>query len=194
MANAAKHKNRGFTLIEVILVLVVIVVVSGISLPYFAGTFRGTKLRTAARTVNRMARYARAMAIMREETMTIALNHETMEIFLGGQPQVSTDDGDGELDQEVLKRLGYVDADESSSGTAGIEKEVHRFLPDGLTVRNFEKDRAEEDDQYEEFYLVRYFPNGQCEWFELELEDNRGMGIKLENDPITGKIHSEFIQ
>jgi prepilin-type N-terminal cleavage/methylation domain-containing protein len=183
----------GFTLIEVVLVLVVIVVVSGITVPHFAGTFRGTKLRTAARTFNRMARYARSMAIMREQMLTVALNPETMEVFLGAPPsQTTPDDADGELDQDVLKRLGYTDDDESD--TAGLEKELHRFLPEGLMVRHFEKDWADEDEQHGEFHLVRYYPNGQCEWFELELEDNRGMGIKLENDPITGKIHSEFTQ
>ncbi|MBT8041973.1 MAG: hypothetical protein KJN98_02285, partial [Pontiella sp.] len=61
---------------EVILVLVV--VISGISLPYFAGSFRGTQLRTASRTITRMAKYARSMAIMREETLMVILNHETM--------------------------------------------------------------------------------------------------------------------
>ena len=179
---------------EVILVLVVMIIISGIALPHFAGTFKGTQLRTAARTVERMSKYARSMAIMREETMTVALNPDTMEIFLGGVQNATSDTADGELDQDILKRLGYKDDDDSSSPTGGIEKEVHRFLSDELTVRNFEKDRTEEDDEYEELYLIRFFPNGQCEGFELELEDSKGMGIKLENDPISGKIRSEFVQ
>lgn len=178
---------------EVILVLVLVVVLSGISLPYFAGTFKGTKLRSAARTVNRMAKYARNMAIMRDETLTIALNPETKEIWLGGSTGTSTNEADGELDQDVLKRLGYVD-DDGSSETAGIEKEIHRFLPDGLSVREFRKDWTEDDDPYPDLHLVRYYPNGQCEWFLLELEDKHGVGVRLENDPISGKIRSEFTQ
>lgn len=187
------HKH-GFTLIEIILVLVVIVIVSGISLPYFAGSYRGTKLRTASRTIDRISRYARAMAIMREETMTVVLNHETMEIFMGGALQTSTNSADGELDQEVLKRLGYVDGDASSDDTAGIEKEIHRFLPEKLTVRDFEKEWIEEDDLYEDLYLIHFYPNGQCDWFRMEIEDNRGMQVKLENDPVSGKMYIEFAQ
>jgi prepilin-type N-terminal cleavage/methylation domain-containing protein len=191
---SSKHKRRaGFTLVEVILVAVVIVIVSGLAFPYFAGSYKGNKLRISARTISRMARYARSMAIMREEQMTVVLNHETMEIFLGGFLS-KTNSGVGELQQEALKELGYIDGGDSASKTAGIDKEVHKFLPDGLTVTIFNKDRTEEDDQHENLYMIRFFPNGQCDWFEMELEDNRGVSIRLENDPISGKIKSEFLQ
>ena len=188
-----RSENRGFTLIEVILVLVVIVIVSGVSLPYFAGTFRGTKLRSASRTIDRITRYAHAMAILREETLTVVLNHETMEIFMGGAVQTTTGTADGELDQEVLKRLGYVEGG-SEQENAGIEKEIRRVLPDHLTVRDFEKNWNEEDDLYEDLYLIRFYPNGQCDWFRMELEDNRGMSVQLENDPVSGKMYIEFRQ
>ena len=188
-----RTEKHGFTLIELILVLVVIVIISGISLPYFAGTFRGTKLKTASRTIDRIARYAHAMAILREETMTVVLNHETMEIFMGGSMQAATDTADGELDQDVLKRLGYVEGG-SEEENAGIEKEVHRFLPDHLTVSDFEKNWPDEDDSYENLHLIRFYPDGQCDWFRMELEDNRGMRVQLENDPISGKMYIEFKQ
>jgi prepilin-type N-terminal cleavage/methylation domain-containing protein len=185
--------KHGFTLIELILVLVVLVIVSGISLPYFAGTFRGTKLKTASRTIDRITRYASAMAILREETMTVVLNEETMEIFMGGPVQTETGTADGELDQDVLKRLGYIEGT-AEGENAGIEREIHRFLPDQLTVSDFDKDWAEEDDRYENLHLIRFYPNGQCDWFRMELEDNRGMRVKLENDPISGKMYIEFKQ
>lgn len=190
----SKHKRRaGFTLIEVILVAVVITIISGIAFPYFAGSYKGNKLRLSARTISRMARYARSMSIMREEPLTLVLNHETMEVYLGEYLK-QTDTADGELDQDVLKRLGFTDDGGGSSETGGIEKEVHKFLPDGLFVKLFDKDRTEEDNQYPNLYMIRFFPNGQCDWFEMELEDNRGIGIHLENDPISGKIMSEFVQ
>ncbi len=188
-----KVKPAGFTLIEVILVVVISLILMGVSLPYFAHAYKGTKLRTASRTVNRMARYARSMAIMRETTMTVALNHETMEIYLGASTQSSTNAADGELDQDVLKRLGYVEG-EGSSDDASIDKEVHRFLPEGLEVSNFEKEWSEKDDAHEDLYLIRYYSDGQSDWFVLKFEDNRGLGVKLENDPVSGKIRSEFTQ
>ena len=187
--------KRGFTLIEVILVVVISLILLGISLPYFAHAYKGTELRIAARTITRMTRYARSMAIMRETTMTVVLNEETMEIYLGGTTQTSsnTTAADGELDQDVLKRLGYVKSG-SSDKAVGIEKEVHHFLSEDLHVTDFEKDWLEDEEQYEDLLLIHYYPDGQSEWFTLELKDQNEQGIKLENDPISGKIHSEFIQ
>ena len=187
------NSRCGFTLIEVILVVVVITIISVIALPHFSSSLKGSKLRHAGRTIQRMARYARSMAIMREETLTVVLNHQTMEVFLGGYVS-KTNSADGELDQDVLKRLGYVDGDGQDSQTGGIDKEVHKFLPDGLTVKSFDKNQTEEDDRYPDLYMVRFFPNGQCEWFEMELEDHRGTGIRLENDPVSGKVASEMLQ
>ncbi len=187
------RRRAGFTLIEVILVVVISLILLAVSLPHFAHTYKGSKLRSATRTVNRMARYARSMAIMRETKMSIVLNHETMEIYLGGPSQTSTNEADGELDQDVLKRLGYVEG-EASDGHIGVEKEIHRFLPEGIEVADFEKDWIEDEKEYEDLYLIHYYPDGQSDWFILKIEDQRGLGAKLENDPVSGKIHSEFTQ
>ncbi len=189
--------SSGFTLIEIILVVVISLILLGVALPNFAHTYKGAKLRTAARTVDRMGRYARSTAIMREETMVLVLNHETMELYLGADTAASTtstNTADGELDQDVLKRLGYVEGNESSGDAVGIAKEIHKLLPEGLEVADFEQDEFDDDETYEDLYLIRYYPNGRSDWFVLELEDLRGQGVKLENDPISGKIHSEFTQ
>ena len=191
--STSPRRKRGFTLIEVILVVVITLILLGVSLPYFAHAYKGTKLRIAARTITRMTRYARSMAIMRETTMTVVLNEETMEIYLGGPTQTSTNAADGELDQDVLKRLGYVEGD-SSGKDVGVEKEIHRLLPENIHVADFEKDWFGDEEQYEDLLLVHYYPDGQSDWFILKLEDQRGMGIKLESDPISGKIRSEFMQ
>ena len=188
--------SSGFTLIEIILVVVISLILLGVALPNFAHTYKSAKLRTAARLVDRMGRYARSTAIMREETMVLVLNHDTMELYLGAEApaSTSTNAADGELDQDILKRLGYVEGDESSDDVSSIEKEVHKFLPEGLEVADFEQDEFDDDVFFEDLYLVRYYPNGRSDWFTLELEDQRGKGVKLENDPISGKIRSEFTQ
>ncbi|WP_372845054.1 Tfp pilus assembly protein FimT/FimU [Pontiella sp.] len=191
---ATATRREAFTLIEVVMVMVLIVIITGISMPYLGGTLKGSKLKTSARAVRRITRYARSMAIMREETMTVALNRDTFELFMGGTRAAQTGGADGELDQDVLKRLGYVDGEGSSSSTGTIDKEVHVFLPDGLTIKDFDKNRTTEDDEYEHLLLIRFYPNGQCEWFKLELEDTKGSGVLLEIDPISGKMTSEFTQ
>ncbi len=189
-------RRTGFTLIEVILVVVVIAIITGISLPFFSGAFKGMQLRTGTRSVARMTRYARSMAIMREEPYTVVLDHQKMEIYVGAetQQQSAETETDGKIDQDVLKRLGYVEGEGTTTAESlGISKEAFWILND-LQVRSFEKDALEDERDYDDVYLMRFYPNGQCEWFELVLEDSRGHGVKMEIDPISGKLHSEFIQ
>ena len=50
------------SLIEVILVLVVIVIISGIALPNLSGSYGNAKLRSTASNIERLGRYARGMA------------------------------------------------------------------------------------------------------------------------------------
>ena len=188
----SSRKRAGFTLLEVILVVVLIAIISGISAPYFANSLSGTKLKTSARSIERLGRYTRSMAIMRNETLMLVIDENTMELFMGGPAaQSTTNAADGQIDQDVLQRLGYVDGDTESPG---IEKGFRRYLPEGLSINDFEKDWNEEDQEYENCCLVRFYSNGQCEWFQLKLEDSRGNVIQLENDPVSGKIRSEFVQ
>lgn len=201
MKAGSSNSRDGFTLIELILVLVILVTVASISASYFSGTLRGMKLRTGGRTVIRMAQHARGLAIMREKTIGMAINEETMEIYIGGltggsSGTLSTNASDGEIDQDILERLDYVDGEgETPTETGDVEQEIKRKLPEGLVLAEFNKDIvADEEDLLENIHVVRFFSNGQCEWFEMELEDVRGMGIKLEIDPISGKVDSELTQ
>lgn len=189
-----KARRSGFTLIEVVMVLVLMIIIASISLPTLSGTLKGLQLKTGTRTVRRATKYARNMAIMREETLAVVLNKETMELYVGGYAEAQPNEADGELDQEVFKRLGWKDDDGSSASAGGIEKEVRHRLSDNLTVKDFEKDWIDEDDEYPDLCMIRFFPNGQCEWAKLELEDNKGDGVLLEIDPISAKMTSEFTQ
>jgi prepilin-type N-terminal cleavage/methylation domain-containing protein len=114
-----KARGSGFTLIEVVMVLVLIIIIASISLPTLSGSLKGLQLKTSSRTVRRAAKYARNMAIMREQTLTVALDKETMELYVGGYAAAQTNMADGEIDQDVLKRLGYVDGGESPTSSGG---------------------------------------------------------------------------
>lgn len=190
MRNKAK---AAFTLIEVILVAVVITILTAITIPNYASSLKGSKLRTSSRTIQKMARYARSMAITREKTITIAINPQTLEIYLGQSIEDKSNQTDGVLDQGSLKRLGYIDDESTTETNSGnITKEVHKFLPKGITIDHFQK--RDSSDLSTDVHLIHFYKNGQCDSVKLKLADNRNMGVELEIDPISGKITSEFTQ
>ena len=186
------HRRTGFTLIEVILVVVITVILLGVSLPHFSSAFRSSELRSTARTLNRMGRYARGTAILRNQTMTLVIDGNSREIYLGGPAQTTNSAADGELDQEVLKRLGYIEGDAPID--LGVEKEIRRFLPESVEVADFEKEWSEKDPKYEDLYVIRYYSDGRIDWFRIELDSNRGLMMELESDPISGKLSAELRQ
>jgi type IV fimbrial biogenesis protein FimT len=66
--------GRAFTLIEVLLVMAILGVVAAVTTPYMVRSIRGNRLRTAARDVVMAGRYARSMAVVRQQEMTLTFN------------------------------------------------------------------------------------------------------------------------
>jgi type II secretion system protein H len=63
--------RKGFTLIEVLLVIAIMAIVTAVTLPTFVNSIRGSRLKTAARSVTMAGRYARSMALLRQQEMVL---------------------------------------------------------------------------------------------------------------------------
>jgi prepilin-type N-terminal cleavage/methylation domain-containing protein len=190
------HQDRsnttsGFTLIEVILVLVVIVIIAGISLPNLSGSYGNAKLRSAASNIERLARYGRGMAILREQDLTMVIDTEKHLIYIGAEKEKDYDESDGELDQDVLKRLGYIDG-ESSENDIAIEKEISRSIPERLTIDYVEINNQLLDSE-NVFSTFKFYSNGQCDDFKLILNDRKNRSLQIYSDPVSGKVRSQFL-
>ena len=183
--------NSGFTLIEVILILVVIVIVSGITIPNLSRSYGNAKLRSAASNIERLGRYARGMAILREQDLTMVIDTEKQLIYVGAEKKLTSDESDGELDQDILKRLGYIDKINEEYDRK-IEKEISRSLPDGLKVDYIEVEGMilAQDNI---FYMFEFYSNGQCDDFKILLNDQKDRSIQIASDPISGKVRSKFM-
>ena len=78
-----KSKFRfGFTMIELLLIIVIIGVALGITMPSFVRSIQGQRLKTAARTMVTVARYARSMAVLKQTDLTLSFNFATGQIDL----------------------------------------------------------------------------------------------------------------
>jgi prepilin-type N-terminal cleavage/methylation domain-containing protein len=75
-----RQPSGGFTLIEVMLVVVIILIAAGIAVPKFKGTFTSTQMTEATRSTVRIARYARSVSILKQSTCT--LRFETNRLVL----------------------------------------------------------------------------------------------------------------
>ncbi len=70
----------GFTLVELLLVLVLLGVVVGIAMPYFVHSIRGNRLRVAGRTLVTVSRYARSMAVLKQAEVSLTFDLDSGKI------------------------------------------------------------------------------------------------------------------
>ena len=80
--------SRGFTLIEVMLVVVIILIAAGVAVPKFKGTFKSTQMTDATRSTVRIARYARSLSILKQEICTLRFE-DTRLLLLSGTNSVT---------------------------------------------------------------------------------------------------------
>lgn len=130
--------SGGFTLIEILMVVVIILIATAVAVPIFRGTFQSTQMRDASRSAVRMARYARSMSIIKQTACTFGVDDHQLRFSCGGSN--STEEITRRLPGDI--RIDRFETDAEESGT----NRVVRFYPSGmndgfkLTLRD-EKDR-----------------------------------------------------
>ena len=180
----------GITLLEILLVLVIIVIVAGITFPNISGSYGNTKLITVANNIERLSRYARGNAILREKNMTLVIDTEKRLIFVGEEKNILMDE-DREINNlEIIERLGYIS---DTNLTVDVEKEIFRSLPDGLKITDIEINQ-EQLSIDEIFYQIQFYSNGQCELFRIILSNDKSKSIEIYSDNVSGKVASKFVE
>lgn len=76
---------RGFTLLEIILVLVFIGLIAGLTTPFVMSTLERIKHQTEARKINSALRYARSEAITRKTATTFNANISSQKYWLSSK-------------------------------------------------------------------------------------------------------------
>lgn len=81
-ASRKPRKGSGFTLLELLTVIVIILVMLGVSIPVLRNMSRSSKLRASARDLISMMRYARSEAIFGERRTEVFLDTEKRQFWL----------------------------------------------------------------------------------------------------------------
>jgi prepilin-type N-terminal cleavage/methylation domain-containing protein len=74
---SVKGRDKGFTLLEIIIVITLIVLVLGFTTLFFGNALPGARLNSAARELSAMMRYAKILAQNNGEPQTVLINLDT---------------------------------------------------------------------------------------------------------------------
>ncbi len=188
------RSRRGFTMIEILVVVVIAGIIAGIAMPGFVRATRGAQLRTASRTVLMAHKYARSTAVLRQTQMALLIDSVGKEIeivSLTGGPNSLASRG-AFLDSRASRAAQNVlDDDSGSSGPApAIASELVRRFGKDVKVEAFSSERG--DQELEGYFWVNYYPNGMSDGFELTMADESGKRAVITTEGISGSAEVEF--
>lgn len=170
--------TRGFTLLEILLVVMVIGIAAAAFLPFAVNSVENARTRSAIREVISINRYARTRAILDRRPTSVVYDTERDTLTLLSLPI--------RREPEAETLFGAVATSETSSAPETTEVIRSRRLPKFVQVRNVEGAESEQDG-----YFIIYTENGTTDNHTIELQDPQGNIERIQINGLTGEITLE---
>ena len=100
------NKKFGFTLIEVLLVLVILGVIAGLSIPNLSQTYSTILLNQTASDIAYLMRYAQSRAVLGRQALRLVLDPQTKQYSLKQEDSTITENEPSFRFRPILGRLG----------------------------------------------------------------------------------------
>ncbi len=193
------RSGGGFTLMEILVVVVIIGMIAGVAMPGFSRAMKGAELRSSARTLAMAHKYARNTAVLKQVPMALLVDTVGMEIEVVSQPgRRALRNRDGFLDAR-RERANAPEAEvpggepaATPASAATIASELRRPLGRNVKVDSFETVGSRKPDEIEGIYWVNYHPNGMCDGFKIRLVDANGRWALITAEGISGVAEVEW--
>lgn len=115
--------NRGFTFIEIMIVVFLMSMITGITTIFFANTLPAAKHKAAARELAATIKYAHNMAVAKNENQTVDIDLDTKKYFMRGRETRSIPDEvsitvyENEVNANPVRQGKYVISYDSTAGS-----------------------------------------------------------------------------
>jgi len=186
------HRNHGFTLIELMVVLVIIGIMTAVIIPEMRGTYQDARLRAASRDLVNVFDVAASRAVSFNQIHRVHLDVRAGKYLV--EKRVRGDDRGGDQFQPLKdipgsegtwdKRISVEvhDPSEAPPETAEGPGEAPAPASEPAAPEPPPPAATAED-------TITFYPDGTADSREIQLRDPDGFRIGLRINPTTGRIH-----
>lgn len=175
------NREKGFSLLELLVVLVIISLMTAMILPRMGGTLNTVHLKSAAKKMASLLRYARNTAVSEHLITHVKCDFEGSKILLFVQSEVS--DGHA-LASNVTK--GRVDSQKQLDDEEDENPPLQTYgLPKGV---RFEKAVTLKGVEKTDGFEVLFYSGGNSSGGEITLINEKGRRYSVNVDFITGTV------
>lgn len=166
--------ERGFTLLELIVVLIIVSLMSAVVGPSVAGSLSKMNLKTAAKKTAASLRYARSRAVAENAIYIARFDFEQNRLLIisGFDPNKN--------------KTGKNKTGENNIDEKNTEKSKRYVLPEGV---RFKKGILAEDEVDSGLFDIVFSPGGSSSGGGVVLADERGKEYEIGVDFVTGTVH-----
>lgn len=178
----------GFTLIELMVVIVLIGIMTALIIPEMKGTYEDALLRSTARKLVDVCSLANSHAISQNQLHRVRLDRKNGRYFIersaregepgrGFRQAPGIRGGEGTLDTRIAIELRRTDED------------ANEPVEPGTIARPGDDSRSPIDDE-----TLFFYADGTAGAQEILLRDRHGFGLALRINPVTARVHLMDIQ
>ena len=183
MTPARRGRGRGFTLIELMVVIILISIMAAVIIPEMTGTYQDALLRSTSRELINVFSAAYSHAVSVNQVLRVRLDQKTGRYLIekrlreGGRednfvPTHDVSGGEGELDTRISVEVHKPgEGPEEGSGEAAPQ------------ASESSRPTREDNDG------ITFYPDGTADPGEIVLRDRDGFRLALRINPVTAQVH-----
>jgi len=163
---ARPNSQSGFTLIELMVVLILIGIFSGLMFAEMRGTYEDSLLRSTARKIISAANLAASQAVTLNRAHFLFLERDSSRLRIRMEQESASEEQET-LDSRIKVEVRPLKepSDEESDDVLATEGQKQRDMEE-----------------------IEFFPDGTADAREITLRDRMGVELVLRINPVTGRI------
>jgi general secretion pathway protein H len=175
--------KKGFTLIELTIVLIIMSFLFAVAGPRIAKSLSGLSLTTSTKKVAAALRYARSQAVNKSQVYSVIIDREHAQVVIRGMPKPVPQPPDEAAQEE------FATEEEAAEDLKRVVNEV-KLVPvaEGVSFQEISIGGQEFTGGNEELPQMIFFPDGTSQGGEIVLANNRERAFTVGVDFLTGVV------